>query len=104
MPKTILTREERKMTISVSDRPDLPNPYGPTVVPTHVLITYWWQHPEHREGWYVPGTTLVEVVGLQRLKSGGVGQKEITRSLSGDHRPEWVSELVAEHMPKGWDR
>ncbi|KAB7850169.1 hypothetical protein [Streptomyces mobaraensis] len=96
--------EERRIKIAVTDVPDLPNDYGPTIAPSTVEITYWWRHPEHREDWRVPGAFMVSVSGPRRLKSGGVGQAEITRELWNDRRPEWVKELVAAHLPEGWDR
>ncbi|MDT0306157.1 hypothetical protein RM780_04165 [Streptomyces sp. DSM 44917] len=98
--------ETRILTLRVTGAPDLPNAYGPTIAPHTLKITYEWQPPAHRQSWFTPGRTIVQVTGARRLASGRVGRQEITRDLYQrlNEWPAWVSALVAAHMPQGWDQ
>ncbi|MFJ6215058.1 hypothetical protein ACIQGZ_17235 [Streptomyces sp. NPDC092296] len=101
----VRTAETRTITLAVTDVPDLPADLNPSIAPISVEITYSLRHPAHREGsWYKLGRTHVKVTGLRRLKSGSLGQQEITRDLwQSAGRPGWVNDLVAAHIPEGWN-
>ena len=99
----IRTAEVRTIAIAVTDVPDLPN-YNGTIamVPAWVEIEYRWQHPDHRDGWFVPGRASVKVSGPRRLKSGNPGTASMTLDFYATHgrdRPDWLTALVTEHLP-----
>jgi hypothetical protein len=98
--------ETRTLTFRVTDVPDLPVPYSPTVVPETVEITYRWLRPEDRPPAYRPGQARVKVSGRRRLVSGQLGlpASAVTRELwNPDTYPAWVTDLVAANLPEDWD-
>ncbi|MFD7101904.1 hypothetical protein [Streptomyces celluloflavus] len=107
MTKPTRLTEERAVTIAVTGIPDITTYSGShSVVPATVTITYRWQHPEHRDSWYEPGATTIKVTGPRRLKSGGAGHGLESVSFyggrTGRDRPQWLTALVAQHLPEGW--
>jgi hypothetical protein len=104
---THLATETRVITLTVSDMPDLPSWDGKLhIIPATVEITYRWEHPDHRDDWYQPGQVRITVTGPRRLKSGGAGQQitSVFHEHGGRPRPDWLTELVNQHMPEGWNR
>ena len=101
------------VTVPVKDKPDLhePQPRGTwlTVIPTRVRIALTQE--EGRSGGD-RAYALVFVYGPRRLKSGAVG-KEITTTgweasrIEGKNcfidRPDWLTKVIAENLPRGWD-
>ncbi|GAA1977284.1 hypothetical protein [Kitasatospora viridis] len=104
----IRTAEARVITLTIEGPPDLANWDGKFhIVPTTVEIDYRWEHPDHHDSWYQPGGASIKVTGPRRLKSGGIGQQECTfeyHRTAGRECPAWLIELVAQHLPKGWDQ
>ncbi|WP_030248009.1 hypothetical protein [Streptomyces sp. NRRL S-455] len=82
---------------------------GHVVLPARVEITLRLDEGTPRGD---RATAHVAVVGPRRLKSGAVG-KPITTigwerarndgSRGYVARPDWLTELLAEHLPEGWD-
>jgi hypothetical protein len=104
----IRTHQVLTVTIAVTDMPDVPSWDGKfEIVPHTVDIEYRWQNPELRDGWFEPGKASAKVIGARRLKSGAVGQQEVTvdfYSSYGRERPDWLAQLIADNLPEGWDK
>ena len=100
----IRTAETRTITLALADTPDITTwQERSTVAPDSVEITYKWAPDGYRPSYFRLGFTRAKVRGLRRLKSGGVGQQEISVDYwpegATSEPPEWLAELIAEHMP-----
>ena len=102
----IRTAETRTITITLAlaDTPDITTwQERSTVAPDSVEITYQWAPDSHRPSYFRIGFAGAKVHGLRRLKSGGVVQQEISVDYwpgsAASQPPEWLAELIAEHMP-----
>lgn len=111
LPDVYTRATETTVVVPVSGHPDLTDPSNRRVViPARVEISLTLIEGTAR------GDRLyayVAVIGRRRLKAGNGGMSitstgwEAARNegfLSGYvDRPDWLTELLAEHLPVGWD-
>lgn len=103
------TRTEITIVIPASGATDLTDPFtGRTVIPHHVELGF--HHiltPDEDRRW-----AHVTVRGPRRLKSGEPGHEISTHGWHAAdprsgypapaYRPDWLTQLLVDHLPEGW--
>ncbi|MCU1613898.1 MAG: hypothetical protein JWO98_1438 [Frankiales bacterium] len=90
--KFTLTAEVRHLTGDLEDAPEVTGRSGDQLQSESVEIEYAWDQPGESNA-----TVLGRVPGSER--------GELVQFPAWDRRawPEWISDLVAEQAPEGWD-
>ncbi|MEE4545547.1 hypothetical protein V2S66_26715 [Streptomyces sp. V4-01] len=104
-------KTEVSVIFPASGASDLTDPWnGRTVIPETVrIILISTETPDETREW-----AYVDVTGPRRLRSGDRGQPitsngwETAFPSAKGHtfvsRPDWLTELLAEHLPEDWNR
>lgn len=116
LPNTYTRVTKTTVIVPVQDKPDLHEPRSwrkpeawLTVIPARVEVTLRMSEGTERGD---QSHAFVSVIGPRRLKSGAEGKEICTTGwekvrIDGGHafilRPDWLTQLLAENLPWGWD-